>query len=92
MTDKQIFTWLQSKRNGAHIQWVSLPKLIRELDALIFADYENTHLTISKDRRNWEWAQTKIQHLRNQLDVMTDILHQNGIRVDLDSVQDEHEP
>ena len=38
MTDKQILAWLKSKRNGAYWQIVNLPRLIRELEALMEAD------------------------------------------------------
>jgi len=34
MTDKQILAWLKVQCNGAHTQWVSLPRLIKELEAL----------------------------------------------------------
>ena len=37
MTDKQILAWLKAQRNGAHTQWVSLPRLVKELSALIAA-------------------------------------------------------
>jgi len=35
MTDRQVLEWLESKRNGAHSQLVSLPQLVRELRALV---------------------------------------------------------
>ncbi len=75
MKDKQILQWLESKLNGAHWQFVNLPKLVKLLRDLVKQDGSDSKYDTEcwvKCLRDPGWRGTPLvnEQLANHLELL----------------------